>query len=116
IIELDGVGMVYETGSGPVEALRDITLTVGAGEFISLVGPSGCGKSTMLRVIAGLRPNTSGTIVVDGMPVVKPIPKVGMVFQAAVLLKWRTILDNVLLPAELAGLNPRQYRERAMEL
>src|SRR5690606_16549487 len=91
-------------------------LTVGAGEFISLVGPSGCGKSTMLRVIAGLRPNTSGTIVVDGMPVVKPIPKVGMVFQAAVLLKWRTILDNVLLPAELAGLNPRQYRERAMEL
>lgn len=115
-IELDRVGMVYETESGPVEALRDITLNVGAGEFISLVGPSGCGKSTLLRVVAGLRPMTSGTVVVDGTPVTRPIPKVGMVFQAAVLLKWRTVLDNVLLPAELAGLNPRNYRERALEL
>ena len=116
IIELDRVGMVYETGSGPVEALRDITLAVGGGEFISLVGPSGCGKSTMLRVVAGLRPATSGTILVDGVPVTRPIPKVGMVFQAAGLLKWRTILDNVLLPAELAGLNPRRYRDRARDL
>lgn len=116
IIELDQVGMVYETGSGPVEALRDINLAVGEGEFISLVGPSGCGKSTLLRVVAGLRPMTSGTVVVGGVPVTKPIPKVGMVFQAAVLLKWRSILDNVLLPAELAGLNARDYRTRALEL
>jgi NitT/TauT family transport system ATP-binding protein len=115
-IELDRVGMTYETGSGPVEALRDITLTVREGEFVSLVGPSGCGKSTLLRVIAGLRPMTSGSVVVDGAPVVRPIPKVGMVFQAAVLLKWRTVLDNVLLPAELAGLRPARYRERAHEL
>ena len=116
IIELDQVGMVYETGSGPVEALRDINLAVGEGEFISLVGPSGCGKSTLLRVVAGLRPMTSGSVVVGGVPVTKPIPKVGMVFQAAVLLKWRSILDNVLLPAELAGLNARDYRTRAHEL
>jgi NitT/TauT family transport system ATP-binding protein len=108
--------MTYETGSGPVEALREITLTVREGEFVSLVGPSGCGKSTLLRVIAGLRPMTSGSVVVDGAPVVRPIPKVGMVFQAAVLLKWRTVLDNVLLPAELAGLRPARYRERAHEL
>jgi NitT/TauT family transport system ATP-binding protein len=116
IIELDRVGMVYRTASGPVEALRDISLSVAPGEFVSLVGPSGCGKSTMLRVIAGLRPMSSGTIAVGGVPVVRPIPKVGMVFQAAVLLKWRTILDNVLLPAELAGLGPGRYRGRAMEL
>ena len=116
IIELDRVGMTYETGSGPVEALRDINLSISGGEFVSLVGPSGCGKSTMLRAVAGLRPATAGTIMVDGTPVVKPIPKVGMIFQAAVLLKWRTILDNVLLPAELAGLSPRRYRERALEL
>jgi NitT/TauT family transport system ATP-binding protein len=115
-IELDRVGMTYETGSGPVEALRDITLSVREGEFVSLVGPSGCGKSTLLRVVAGLRPMTSGSVVVDGAPVVRPIPKVGMVFQAAVLLKWRTVLDNVLLPAELAGLRPARYRERAHEL
>ncbi|MFC3641913.1 ABC transporter ATP-binding protein [Aquibium oceanicum] len=116
MINLDRVGMVYETGSGPVEALRDITLSVADGEFVSLVGPSGCGKSTMLRVLAGLRPATSGSIIVDGQPVTRPISKVGMVFQAAVLLKWRTVLENVLLPAELAGLNPRRYRDRANDL
>jgi NitT/TauT family transport system ATP-binding protein len=115
-IELDRVGMTYETGSGPVEALREITLAVRQGEFISLVGPSGCGKSTLLRVIAGLRPMTAGKVLVDGAPVVRPIPKVGMVFQASVLLRWRTILDNVLLPAELAGLNKNRYRERALDL
>ena len=108
--------MVYQTASGPVEALRDITLEVSQGEFISLVGPSGCGKSTLLRMVAGLRPMTSGTALVDGTAVTRPIPKVGMVFQAAVLLKWRTILDNVLLPAELAGLNARNYRDRARDL
>src|SRR5690348_10729567 len=90
-IELDRVGMTYETGSGPVEALRDIDLAVREGEFVSLVGPSGCGKSTLLRVVAGLRPMTSGSVVVDGVPVVRPIRKVGMVFQAAVLLKWRSV-------------------------
>ena len=115
-IDLDRVGMIYDTGSGPVEALRDISLSVRQGEFISLVGPSGCGKSTLLRMIAGLRPVSSGTVLVDGAPVTRPIPQVGMVFQAAVLLRWRTILDNVMLPAELAGLNPRHYRDRAMEL
>lgn len=108
--------MVYQTASGPVEALRDIDLEVGGGEFVSVVGPSGCGKSTLLRVIAGLRPMTAGAIQVDGVSVTKPIPKVGMVFQASVLLRWRTILDNVLLPAELAGLNPRNFRDRANQL
>lgn len=115
-ITLDRVGMSYATASGPVEALRDITLSVRQGEFVSLVGPSGCGKSTLLRVIAGLRPATAGRVIVDGAPVTGPIPKVGMVFQASVLLRWRSILDNVLLPAELAGLERRQYRERAREL
>ena len=115
-IRLDRVGMVYETTSGPVEALRNITLAVGQGEFVSLVGPSGCGKSTLLRIIAGLRPATSGTVSVNGTGVRKPIPDVGMVFQAPVLLKWRTILDNVLLPAELAGLPAANYRQRAFDL
>ena len=116
MIELDRVGMVYQTVSGPVEALRNIDLSVAEGEFVSLVGPSGCGKSTLLRVLAGLRPASSGDIVVDGQRVTRPIAKVGMVFQAAVLLKWRTVLENVLLPAELAGLNPKRYRDRAREL
>jgi NitT/TauT family transport system ATP-binding protein len=115
-IALDRVGMVYPTASGSVEALRDITFEVARGELIALVGPSGCGKSTLLRVIAGLRPATTGQAQVAGRPVTHPLPEVGMVFQAPVLLKWRRVLDNVLLPAELAGLDPRHYRDRAREL
>jgi NitT/TauT family transport system ATP-binding protein len=115
-IAIDHVGMVYQAESGPVEALHDIGLSVGRGEFLALVGPSGCGKSTLLRIIAGLRQRTSGTVVVDGVNVRGPIQRVGMVFQAATLLRWRSVLDNVLLAAELAGLNPGLYRDRAHEL
>ena len=116
MIHLDRVGMTYEAASGPVEALADISLAVGAGEFVSLVGPSGCGKSTLLRIVAGLRPATRGTVKVAGRTVTDPIADVGMVFQAPILLKWRTILDNILLPAELAGKEKRSYWARAHEL
>jgi NitT/TauT family transport system ATP-binding protein len=115
-IRLDRVGMTYATASGPVEALRNIDIAVGRGELVALVGPSGCGKSTLLRIIAGLRRATSGRVVVDRREVVAPIPAVGMVFQAPVLLRWRTIEANVLLPAELSGVDPRRYRARAGEL
>jgi NitT/TauT family transport system ATP-binding protein len=116
LIRLDRVGMTYATTSGPVEALRDIDLAVGRGELVAIVGPSGCGKSTLLRVIAGLRAPSGGRVEVDGHPVTGPRPSVGMVFQAPVLLKWRTIEGNVLLPAELSGLDPAAYRSRAAEL
>jgi len=116
LIALDRLGMVYSTDGGAVEALREISFGVGAGELAALVGPSGCGKSTLLRIIAGLRPATSGTVGVGGRPVDGPLHAVGMVFQAPVLLKWRRVLDNVLLPAELAGLDSRRYEPRAREL
>ena len=116
LIEIGDAGMVYQAESGPVEALRGISLAIEDGEFVALVGPSGCGKSTLLRIIAGLRPVTSGRVVVDGTPVTGPVWRVGMVFQAAVLLKWRSVLDNVLLPAELSGQRPAKYRERALQL
>jgi len=116
VIVLDGVGMTYRADSGPVEALRDISFAVDRGELVALVGPSGCGKSTLLRIIAGLRPPSAGRIAVDGRAVTRPIAAVGMVFQAPVLLKWRRIVDNVLLPAELAGLSPDAYRARATDL
>jgi NitT/TauT family transport system ATP-binding protein len=115
-ITLAGVGMVYAAASGAVEALRDITLEIDRGELVALVGPSGCGKSTLLRIVAGLRRPSSGTVSVDGQEVTRPIAAVGMVFQAPVLLKWRSILDNVLLPAELSGLDPKAYRRRAESL
>ncbi len=116
LIEIDRVGMTYQADSGPVEALRDISLGIGEGEFVAILGPSGCGKSTLMRIIAGLRPVTEGRVMVDGKLVRGPVSQVGMVFQAAVLLKWRTIIDNVLLPAELSGLNPARYRARAQQL
>jgi len=116
VIVLDRVGVTYQAESGPVEALRDVGFGVGRGELLALVGPSGCGKSTLLRVVAGLRRPTHGAVEVDGRVVTGPIPAVGMVFQAPVLLRWRTVRDNVLLPAELAGLERRRYRERAEHL
>ena len=116
LIDLSGVGMTYEAASGPVEALAGISLAVEAGEFVSLVGPSGCGKSTLLRIVAGLRPATQGKVMVNEHAVSAPIPDIGMVFQAPVLLKWRSILQNVLLPAELAGHEPRTYWSRAQQL
>jgi NitT/TauT family transport system ATP-binding protein len=116
LIDLAGVGMTYQAASGPVEALAGISMSVGTGEFVSLVGPSGCGKSTLLRIVAGLRPATLGTVTVADREVSRPIPDIGMVFQAPVLLKWRSILQNVLLPAELAGHEPRTYWARAQQL
>jgi NitT/TauT family transport system ATP-binding protein len=116
LISIDRVGMVYPADSGPVEALRDIDFEIGEGEFVALVGPSGCGKSTLMRLIAGLRPVTAGRIAIGGTPVRGPVSRVGMVFQAATLLRWRSVLDNVLLPAELSGQRPAKFRERALQL
>jgi NitT/TauT family transport system ATP-binding protein len=113
VIVLDRVGMTYRAESGPVEALREISFSVARGELVALVGPSGCGKSTLLRIVAGLRAPTTGAVAVDGRPVRGPIAAVGMVFQAPVLLKWRTVRDNVLLPAELSGLDVAGFRARA---
>ena len=115
MIELDGVGMTYAAASGAVEALRRVSFRVGAGELVALVGPSGCGKSTLLRIVAGLRRCTTGQVRVNDRVVVAPFAEVGMVFQAPILLKWRSVLDNV-LPAELAGLGRDRYRGRALEL
>ena len=116
LITLEHLGVIYQAASGPVEALRDIVLDVGRGEFVALVGPSGCGKSTLLKIVSGLHPASSGAAIVNGRKVDRPIAEVGMVFQAPVLLKWRSVLDNVLLPAELAGLDPKRHVERARQL
>jgi len=116
LIVLDRVGMTYAASSGPVEALRDISFTVERGELLALVGPSGCGKSTLLRIVAGLRAATTGRVEVAGHAVTGPVAEVGMVFQAPVLLRWRRVLENVLLPAELSGRDPGRYRARAENL
>ncbi|MQA81597.1 MAG: ATP-binding cassette domain-containing protein [Streptosporangiales bacterium] len=92
-------------------------MSIRAGEFLSLIGPSGCGKSTLLRIIAGLIPPSIGSVTVDGVPVEEPRDDVGIVYQAPVLLPWRTVLDNVLLPLQVARIRVRQeHVDRAKEL
>jgi len=116
MIRITDVSRTFHGRQGPVEALADINLEISTGEFVAIVGRSGCGKSTLLRLVAGLLEPTTGEIYVDGELVTRPRREVGLVFQKPALLPWRSVIDNVLLPAELLGLNRRDYRKRAMEL
>jgi NitT/TauT family transport system ATP-binding protein len=95
--------------------LRDVSLDVAEGEFISLIGPSGCGKSTLLEIVAGLQSATRGRVLVDGKEITGPGPDRAVVFQHYALFPWRTVIDNVAFPLEVAGVRKRERRERAEE-
>ncbi|WP_205820956.1 ABC transporter ATP-binding protein [Methylobacterium nonmethylotrophicum] len=117
LIEARGLGKTYETlEHRSVHALSDASFTVRDGEFVSIVGPSGCGKSTLLKIMAGLLPSTAGTLHLAGRTVTGPSPEIGVVFQRPLLLPWRTILQNVLFPAEIRGVPPSHIRDRASSL
>jgi NitT/TauT family transport system ATP-binding protein len=103
-------------GEGRVIALDEASFEVHPGEFITMVGPSGCGKSTLLRIVAGLIDRTSGTIAVHGNEVTGPRSDVAMMFQKPTLLPWRTAVENVLLPTELAGNVTDADRQNALDL
>lgn len=116
-ISLKGVRKVYHTGNVEFEALKDVTFDVAEGELISLVGPSGCGKSTLLKILAGLHEHNGGEFRIGNeTSPFDPRKDIGMVFQQPLLLKWRRILQNVLLPAEILGLPMKQSKERALDL
>jgi len=106
----------YDTRDGKVDAVRGATFDVQAGEFVSLVGPSGCGKSTILQICAGLVPPTSGTVQVGGVQARPGRREIGIMFQAPVLLPWRSVSANVLLPTEIFGMDKEPARKRALEL
>ena len=101
---------------GELEALRDIDVEIERGEFISVVGPSGCGKTTFLRIVAGLEPKTSGTILLDGRALSGPGNDRGFVFQSDNLLPWRTVLSNAIIGRELAGRIGDAERKRTLDL
>lgn len=115
-VRIEKLHKTYATSSGRTVALQDVNLTIGRDEFIALVGPSGCGKSTLLRTISALIRPSKGTVLIDGVPLTKPTNEIGMVFQDAVLLPWRSVLDNVLLPAEILRLDRKTARQRARDL
>ncbi len=116
-IHLDGVRKVFRTRGSEFVAVSDATFDVRMGDLVSLVGPSGCGKTTLLKILAGLYEADGGTVSIGGGDhPFEPGRDVGMVFQQALLLKWRKIVDNVLLPAEILGLPMKESRARAQEL
>ncbi|WP_214469862.1 ABC transporter ATP-binding protein [Mesorhizobium sp. dw_380] len=114
VVAASKLGLTFQTNDGPVQALSNVDLTIGKGEFVSFIGPSGCGKTTLLRVIADLEKPTSGTISVNGMTAEQAREKraYGYVFQAAALFPWRTIERNVALPLEIMGLSRAAQAER----
>ncbi len=116
-IEISGVEQRFDTmDGGTVHALSGINLSVASGSFVALLGPSGCGKSTLLKVIAGLLAQTGGSVLVNGKPVAESRYDVGMVFQDARLLPWKTVLENVMIPIRVQRRKRADYIDRARAL
>ena len=114
VIEARDLNLVFQTGDGPVHALKDVNLTINRGEFVSFIGPSGCGKTTFLRAIAALERPTGGSLTVNGMTpdAARRARAYGYVFQAAGLYPWRTIAGNIKLPLEIMGFLKPEQEER----
>jgi len=109
-IIIENASKVYQTRSGQTHALDNLNATINEGEFVCVVGPSGCGKTTLLWAMSGLHPLTSGRVLLDGTPVKGARPEIGMVFQEANLLPWRTIMQNIMFPFEIKGLKVEKYQ------
>jgi NitT/TauT family transport system ATP-binding protein len=116
-IRVDRLCKVYRSRDGTeVDALHEVSFTVGRGEFVSIVGQSGCGKSSLLKILAGLLSKTAGTISIEGRELDGPRNDIGIMFQKPLLLEWRRVLDNVLLPVEIYRLDRKEYEEKARRL
>jgi NitT/TauT family transport system ATP-binding protein len=105
----------YASRDGSIVSLDGVSFDIRPQEFVSILGPSGSGKTTVLKIIAGLEPKTSGIVQVDGRDVVGPQRKIGIVFQVPALMRWRTALENVLLPSEVLGLNRAEAKKRGID-
>ena len=116
-VEIRDVTVSFDAGHGErLVALAGVDIAIEPGQVVALIGPNGSGKSTLLRVIAGLLPPERGGVVIDGRPVDGPDPRVGLVFQEARLLPWRTTAENVAYPLELAGVSRGERRDRVAQL
>jgi NitT/TauT family transport system ATP-binding protein len=116
VISVDRLSLTYGRGVSRVVALRDISFRIADGEFAVVVGPSGCGKSTLLKILGGLLSPTSGVAELKGQPITGPRRDIGVVFQTPVLFPWRTVVGNVMLPADVQGLDRTAMKQRALEL
>ncbi len=116
VIAARGLSKLYATRDGHVPALERISFSIGEGEFVAVVGPSGCGKSTLLKILAGLLPPSEGEALLRGSRITGPRRDIGVVFQSPVLLPWRTVLDNVLLPVDVQRLGRELHLQKALDL
>ena len=118
MISVKDVDLIFETNDGPVQALRNVSLEVERGDFVSFIGPSGCGKTTLLRAIAALEIPTKGNLTVNGKsPDNARIDReYGYVFQAAGLYPWRTVEGNIKLPLEIMGYSKTEIKERIQKV
>jgi NitT/TauT family transport system ATP-binding protein len=114
-VDIGNVTLTYRSGSGGVLALQGTTLNVRRGEFAAVVGPSGCGKSSLMKLVTGLVPPDSGSIVIFGDKVQGPVKIAGMAFQNPNLLPWRKVVDNVLLPLEIVQPHRQRFRQHKVQ-
>ena len=116
-LQFSGLSMEYSLQAGKkLLALSDIDIAIERGEFVSLLGPSGCGKSTLLKIASSVQRPTAGQVRLNGIPLTGPTPEIGMVFQKPILLPWRNVIENVLLPIEMMGKRVSQHRQAALDL
>jgi NitT/TauT family transport system ATP-binding protein len=115
-VRMTSLEKTFYSRTGTVKAVENVSLDVSAGQFVSLLGPSGCGKSTILNMVAGLSSVTNGTLTIDDQPVMEPIDDMGIVFQRDLLLEWRTVLDNVLLPLQIKRAQTQASQKQALDL
>jgi NitT/TauT family transport system ATP-binding protein len=113
ILVVDGIVKQFDTPDGPLVAVDRVSLSVRPGEFLAVIGPSGCGKSTLFNVIGGLIDRYQGAVTVGGETVRGPHPAIGMVFQEESTFPWRTVIENVAFPLEIAGIGRKERLEKA---
>jgi NitT/TauT family transport system ATP-binding protein len=116
IIEVQGLSAVFPNKDGPLRALDEISFSIPPQEFICILGPSGSGKSTLLRILGGLLPPTTGKVTFNGAPIQGPSRQIGLVFQDANLMPWRTVLENITLPLEITNVPKADAEEDARQL
>jgi NitT/TauT family transport system ATP-binding protein len=117
-LSVKNVSVVFPASGGgaPLPALGPVSCEIESNQFVSLIGPSGCGKSTLIRAIAGLQPPNQGAVYLEDQKINAPSRRVGLMFQDANLMPWRTVRDNIALPLELAGVAQETRRESAAAL
>lgn len=116
VIAINNLTKIYRTREGAVvNAVDDVSFVIGEGEFVTVVGPSGCGKTTILKILAGILGRTSGNVTLRGQSIQGPSREVGVVFQSPVLMAWRTVLENIMLPIEIQRRSRAEYEHKARE-